>query len=222
MTRNRLGAAGVLVAAALTVVAALAVADAPAAEAPPPPAAAPAAPPAIDVAKSVEQAIERAADIAGPAVVNILVVREAGGPLGLDEGGDPEADPHEGLPDELRRYFERLRRSPNMPFRAQGNGSGVIISPDGVILTSEHVVRDATTIEVTLASRKKYPAKVVGSDPRRDLAVIKVEATGLPAARLGDAARLRRGLEKMSQIKYAILERDGDISIIPFSEARGS
>lgn len=209
MTRNRMGAAGVL-AAALAVLAALAGAEATAAETPPP---APPPVPAIDVAKSVEQAIERAADIAGPAVVNILVVREAGGPMGLDEGGDPEADPHEGLPDELRRYFDQLRRSPNMPFRAQGNGSGVIISPDGVILTSEHVVRDASEIEVTVSTRQRYRATVVGADARRDLAVIRIDATGLPAARLGDAARLRRGQFVLALGSPFGFGRDGQASL---------
>jgi serine protease Do len=181
-------------------------------------AATPEKPPRLDplaVAKSVEAATEDAADRVAPAVVNILVVHESGGPGAGPEGGLRIPD---NLPDELRErlrdYFERQwRDAPESPFRTQGNGSGVLISDDGFILTSEHVVRDATTIEVTLASRKKYPAKIVGSDPRRDLAVIKVEATGLPVARLGDAARLRRGQFVLALGSPFGFGRDGQASL---------
>jgi len=138
----------------------------------------------IDAARAVEGAIERAAERVSPAVVNIIVTREPGG---------ADADPLQDLPDELREFFERLRPGPRRPFPWQGNGSGVVISPGGLILTSEHVVRGASEIEVTLADRRRYGAEVVGADPRRDLAVIRIEARDLPVARLGDADRLRRG-----------------------------
>ena len=172
--------------------------------------AAPAEKPTLDAAKAVELVIERASDKVGPAVVNILVVREAGGGfMGMD---DPEAGP-DNVPDELRDLYERWRRAPRVPFRAQGNGSGVIISPDGFILTSEHVIRDAAGIEVTLATRKRYRAKVVGADPRRDLAVIRIEAAGLPAARLGDAAALRRGQFVLALGSPFGFGRDGQASL---------
>jgi serine protease Do len=182
----------------------LAAGPAPAAPSPPP------EKPTLDVAKAVELAIERAADQVGPAVVNILVMREAGGGfMGMD---DPEGGP-DNLPDGLKEFFEKYRRAPPPSFRAQGNGSGVIISPDGFILTSEHVVRDSSEIEVTLATRKRYRAKVVGSDARRDLAVIRIDAAGLPAAKLGDASALRRGQFVLALGSPFGFGRDGQASI---------
>jgi serine protease Do len=165
--------------------------------------------PTLDVAKAVEEAIERAADRVGPAVVNILVMRDAAGLMGME---DPEGGP-DNLPDDLREFFERYRRAPHPPLRAQGNGSGVIISSDGFILTSEHVVRDSTEIEVTLATRKRYRARIVGADPRRDLAVVRIEAAGLPAARLGDASALRRGQFVLALGSPFGFGRDGQASI---------
>jgi len=159
----------------------------------------------LSAARAVETAIERAAEKVSPAVVNIVVTR--GGP-----GGD-EAD-IEGLPDELREFFRRMRPDGgDVPFRWQGNGSGVIISPDGDILTSEHVVRDAAEIEVTLASRKRYKARVVGADPRRDLAVIRIDAKNLPTAELGDAGRLRRGQFVLALGSPFGFGRDGQASL---------
>jgi len=166
--------------------------------------------PTLDVAKAVELAIERAADRVGPAVVNILVMREAGaGFMGMD---DPEGG-LDNLPDELREFWERYRRAPHPPLRAQGNGSGVIISADGYVLTSEHVIRDSSQIEVTLATRKRWRAKIVGADPRRDLAVIRIDATGLPAAKLGDASALRRGQFVLALGSPFGFGRDGQASI---------
>ena len=184
---------------------------APAAETQSPPAPAPAAeaPKApVDAARAVETAIERAAEKVGPAVVNILVSRESAGEL-----ADPDEAPPDTLPDNLRDFFDRLRRRGRTPFRAQGNGSGVLISADGLVLTSEHVVRDSADIEVTLASRKKYKAKVVGTDPRRDLAVIRIDAKNLPAAALGDAAALRRGQFVLALGSPFGFGRDGQASI---------
>ncbi|MCX5683305.1 MAG: trypsin-like peptidase domain-containing protein [Planctomycetota bacterium] len=174
----------------------------------PAPAAAPAAPSALDAAKAVETAIERAAEKAGPAVVNIVVMREAAADmLGPDEDG-PDAPP-----DGLRDFLDKLRQRGHPSFRAQGNGSGVIITPDGMILTSEHVVHDAAEIEVTLSTRKKFRAKVVGGDARRDLAVIRIEAKDLPAATLGDAAILRRGQFVLAVGSPFGFGRDGQASI---------
>jgi serine protease Do len=182
---------------------------APAAETQSPPAPAAEAPKApVDAARAVETAIERAAEKVGPAVVNILVSRESTADL-----LDPDEGPPDTLPDNLRDFFDRLRRRGRAPFRAQGNGSGVVISADGLVLTSEHVVRDSAEIEVTLASRKKYKAKVVGTDPRRDLAVIRIDAKNLPAAALGDAAALRRGQFALALGSPFGFGRDGQASI---------
>ena len=78
--------------------------------------------------------------------------------------------------------------------RQTGLGSGVIVTSDGYILTNNHVVSGADDIKVTLpGGKKEYEAKLVGSDPRTDVAVLKIEATGLPRATLGDSSNLKVG-----------------------------
>ncbi len=75
----------------------------------------------------------------------------------------------------------------------QGSGSGVIIRPDGYIVTNNHVVANATEIEVTLNNNKVYPAKIIGTDPATDVALIKIEAAGLPTLQFADSDKLRLG-----------------------------
>jgi len=77
-------------------------------------------------------------------------------------------------------------------YRQDGLGSGVVISPDGYILTNNHVIREAESVAV-LIEKKKYKAEIIGADPLTDLAVIKIEASGLPAAKLGDSDALEVG-----------------------------
>ena len=75
----------------------------------------------------------------------------------------------------------------------QGSGSGVIIRPDGFIVTNNHVVDGATKVEVTLNNNKTYPATVIGTDPATDVAIIKIDAQGLPVVPFGDSDQLRLG-----------------------------
>ena len=75
----------------------------------------------------------------------------------------------------------------------KGSGSGVIIRPDGYIVTNNHVVENATSISVTLNDNEQYTATVVGTDPATDVAIIKIDATGLPTIPLGDSDQLRLG-----------------------------
>lgn len=75
----------------------------------------------------------------------------------------------------------------------QGSGSGVIIRPDGYIVTNNHVVANATKIQVTLNNNKVYDAKVIGTDPATDVALIKIDAEGLPTLPFGDSDQLRLG-----------------------------
>ncbi len=133
------------------------------------------------------------ADKLAPSVVNIRVtkVERVTGPglMGPDEesGRDVPFGP----------FFERfLREMPRQPreFRLQGAGSGFIIGAEGLIVTNNHVVERAKEVTVTLASKEEYPAKVIGRDPKTDIALLKIEPKGtLPAATLGDSDRLRVG-----------------------------
>ncbi len=78
-------------------------------------------------------------------------------------------------------------------FKQEGIGSGVIVTPDGYILTNHHVVEGADELIVRLADEREFKAEVVGSDPKTDVAVIKVDAAGLPAVTLADSDRIRVG-----------------------------
>lgn len=78
-------------------------------------------------------------------------------------------------------------------YTVPGGGSGVVIAPDGYILSNSHVVHDARHLEVTLADGRTVPARVVGDDPATDLAVIQTTVGGLPAAQLGDSDNLKPG-----------------------------
>ncbi len=77
--------------------------------------------------------------------------------------------------------------------RQYGQGSGVIVSPDGLIVTNNHVVADAVDVEVILSDRRQFKGKVVASDPKTDVAVVKIQATNLAAATWGDSSKLAVG-----------------------------
>jgi serine protease Do len=96
----------------------------------------------------------------------------------------------------FRRFFgeEFERRFPAPRERKeQGLGSGVIVSPDGHVLTNNHVIEQADEIKVLLSDKRTYKAKLIGSDPKTDVAVIKIEATNLPVLPWGDSAHLQVG-----------------------------
>ncbi len=93
--------------------------------------------------------------------------------------------------DFFRHFFGQQPRNQRQAVRSLG--SGVIVSPDGYILTNNHVVDGADKLTVTLKDKKKLSAKVVGRDPQTDIAVIKIDATGLPAATLGNSDTIRVG-----------------------------
>jgi len=96
--------------------------------------------------------------------------------------------------DPFFRFFFGDEGTPQTREREQqGSGSGVIIRPDGYIVTNNHVVQNATKIEVTLNNNKTYEAKVIGTDPATDVALIKIDATELPAIEFYDSDKLRLG-----------------------------
>jgi len=109
-----------------------------------------------------------------PALVQVRVRRPAGSE---GEGPSPPPTPPHPMPDEPRR----------------ASGSGFVIRQDGYIVTNAHVVEDAERIQIRLADGRRFDARLVGLDTRVDLALVKIEATGLPVAALGDSNRLRVG-----------------------------
>src|SRR5438876_11983016 len=138
----------------------------------------------------------------GPAVVNISVVTKV--PTSFNSQGDENPDENEG-PSENDPF------GPNSPFAPffrgmppfgfqmpapqpiRGEGSGFIIRPDGVIMTNAHVVNGASEVTVRLTDRREYTAKVVGVDPKSDIAILKISAKDLPTVRLGESRSLRVG-----------------------------
>src|SRR5712691_6130467 len=128
----------------------------------------------------------RLSKAAKPAVVNISTKRNPDVPAMPDlRGGRPgERSPE----DYFRRFFEE---APRRPVRAVG--SGFILSADGYIVTNNHVIDDAIAIQVKLGDGLELAAKVVGRDPKTDLALLKVEATELPVIPVGDSNALQVG-----------------------------
>lgn len=127
-------------------------------------------------------------DAVGPAVVSIRVEREAKTAMAQPNGPGGDADPREfffGLPPGA----EGEREMPPV----QGGGSGFIIGKDGYILTNAHVVAGASDIVVGLADDREFKAKVLGFDRKTDVALIKIDATGLPAVKVGDPAKTKVG-----------------------------
>jgi len=145
---------------------------------------------------SLDQAMETLAARVTPAIVNVTVTSRA------------KVNVSDGDADDMQQFFDRQfgqqfgpqfgppgrsfgqRQQPRVE---HGLGSGVIISPDGYIVTNNHVVDGATDVRVTMSDRRILPAKVVGTDPLTDLAVIKVEGHDLPNAPWGDSTKLHPG-----------------------------
>ncbi len=127
-----------------------------------------------------------------PAVVNISTTGQTTSSSAPALKNVPEA--LENVPEMLRRFFEEygIPRSP-IPRPESALGSGFIIRPDGYVLTNAHVVQNAAAIRVGLNDRREFPATLVGTDPRTDIALLKVDATDLPAVRIGDSDRLKVG-----------------------------
>ncbi len=138
----------------------------------------------------------------GPAVVNISVSGTRKVSLSGDEGDDGGA-PDAQVQDFLRRFglppgmFGQMPGQPGQrggaPEVTRGQGSGFIVSPDGLILTNAHVVRGADEVTVKLTDRREFRAKVLGSDDKTDIAVLKIAASGLPTVPLGSSQALKAG-----------------------------
>ena len=134
-------------------------------------------------------------DQVGPSVVNIRTLEKA------------SAQDDDGVDDDTREFFRRFgvpvppRQAPQSPRQGRapsdaqprGVASGFILSADGYIMTNAHVVEDADEVVVTLTDKREFKARIVGSDKRTDVAVVKIDASGLPAVKIGDISRLRVG-----------------------------
>ena len=125
-----------------------------------------------------------------PAVVNIASSKVSKVPTGFEQMPD---DPlfRQFFGGDMPRQFRGQRQMPEQ--REKGLGSGVIITPDGYILTNNHVVDGASDVEVTLSDKREYKAKVIGTDPKTDVAVLKIDATGLPTITVGDSSKAQVG-----------------------------
>jgi serine protease Do len=126
-----------------------------------------------------------------PAVVNISTsLKKGGGPRSFTMPDIPEDSPFYEF---FKKFFEQMPEG-TQPFPERSSlGSGFIISTDGYVITNNHVVADAEEVVVRLHDRRELVAQVVGTDPRSDIAVLKIEGSDFPAARLGDSAGLKVG-----------------------------
>ncbi|NBT55627.1 MAG: Do family serine endopeptidase, partial [Betaproteobacteria bacterium] len=133
----------------------------------------------------------------GPSVVNIRTIEKVAARAGA--GGTDE---------EMLEFFKRFGLPmPNVPRQAprpnrpqpqeeeqpRGVGSGFILSSDGLIMTNAHVVEGADEVIVTLTDKREFKAKLIGADKRSDVALVKIDAAGLPAVKVGDVSRLKVG-----------------------------
>ena len=147
------------------------------------PAAAPAAAPLVSGLPDFTTLVEQTS----PSVVNISVV------------GKPSrvaVNPNDPMFEFFRRFGIPVPQNPQRGGEGpapRGIGSGFVISPDGYILTNAHVVADAAEVTVKFTDKREYKAKVIGSDKRTDVALIKIEAKNLPAVKLGNAENTRVG-----------------------------
>ncbi len=140
----------------------------------------------VSALTSLDHAMEAVASKVTPAVVNVAVTSKS-------SGDSSDGAQMQGLPPGFQQFFGPLFQQPSQPQIEHGVGSGVIISPDGYIVTNDHVVDGATEIRVTLHDRRILNAKVVGVDKLTDLAVLKVNATDLPCIVWGDSTKLEPG-----------------------------
>jgi serine protease Do len=138
----------------------------------------------------------------GPSVVNIRTTEK------LSLRG-PNGSVTEGMDEDMLEFFRRFGLPvPNVPKgqaprrgtpseeereRPRGVGSGFVLTSDGFIMTNAHVVQDADEVWVTLTDKREFKAKIIGADKRTDVAVVKIEASALPAVKIGDVSRLKVG-----------------------------
>jgi serine protease Do len=170
---------------------------------------------------ALDNAVEAVAARVTPAVVNVSVTAKVTGDS--DEDGDDQQSQNGGqqgqippgaIPPGLRQFFGfGGQMAPQQPQIEHGIGSGIIVTPDGYIVTNNHVIQGATQIRVTLNDRRVLPAKLVGADKLNDIAVIKIDAKNLPIIAWGDSSKLRPG--------QTVLAFGNPFGNFPFTVTRG-
>ncbi len=124
----------------------------------------------------------------GPAVVSIDVTQKS------KRSAMPELSEDDPFYEFFRRFGQIPRNAPRpRDFEQQSTGSGFILSADGYVLTNAHVVDDASEVSVKLTDKREFKAKVIGTDKRTDVALLKIDATGLPKVTIGDPDKLKVG-----------------------------
>ncbi|AVO48359.1 serine peptidase [Melaminivora suipulveris] len=133
-------------------------------------------------------------DQVGPSVVNIRTTERV-----------TQRPSMGGMDEDMLEFFRRFglpvpnvprqgpQQAPQPQEQPRGVGSGFILSSDGFVMTNAHVVEGAEEVIVTLTDKREFKAKIIGADKRTDVAVVKIEATGLPAVKVGDVSRLKAG-----------------------------
>ncbi len=152
----------------------------------------------------------------GPSVVNIRTSEKikVRNPFAGNSDDEDDDNAQSGIDPRMLEFFRRFgipipnipsnpstpkgeaKKAPSAPQeieRPRGVGSGFILSADGFIMTNAHVVEGATDVLVTLTDKREYKAKIMGSDKRTDVAVVKIEASGLPFVKIGEVSRLKVG-----------------------------
>ncbi len=169
---------------------------------------------AVSSLEALDNAVEAVASRVTPAVVNVAVTSRVTSDDGSDNGQNGGISPQD-LPPGFRQFFFGFggQGMKPQPQYEHGIGSGVIISPDGYIVTNDHVVDGATQIRVTLDDKRVFPAKLVGVDKLNDLAVIKISAGNLPSLPWGDSSRLHPG--------QTVLAFGNPFGNFPFTVTRG-
>jgi serine protease Do len=145
--------------------------------------------PGLTLARQLNEAFIEVANKVSPAVVVIEITEKAD--QDQDQAQDEDAGSNRLPQEEQPRHHNHHHHYHSRP--QMGEGSGVVITADGYILTNDHVVENADKIEVRFKDGRTYPAEITGTDPESDIAVIKIKATGLTPAKLGNSDATRVG-----------------------------